>query len=75
MKLAEHWVDELDANETGVAICTAAEIKAIQENVIKACANACHEHEPHGGVSDWSYAHGPTQSLIRSEILKLLDKL
>lgn len=75
MKEAEHWVFELDANETGVAICTASEIRAIQENAIRAAANCCHEREPHGGVSDFSYADGPTQDLCRARILRLLDKL
>jgi flagellar biosynthesis/type III secretory pathway protein FliH len=32
MKSAEEWVFELDANETGLAICTAAEITQIQQD-------------------------------------------
>lgn len=35
MKTAEEWLYELDANETGVAVCTTSEIRQIQLDALK----------------------------------------
>lgn len=35
MKSAEEWIFELDANETGFAVCTASEIVQIQADAVK----------------------------------------
>lgn len=72
MRTAKDWARLIDGT---MAASTEQVIRAAQRDALQYAASICVAKEPHGGISDWDYADGNTQSMIRDRLYKIADTL